>query len=59
MAAIVGIFEAGEGVIGTGRFSTYYSALSALTCMDGVRSQEGATITRPILLSCMKAFIKM
>ena len=32
MAAIVGIFEAGDGVIGTGRIATYYPASLALPC---------------------------
>jgi len=58
MAAPVGILEAGDGVIGTGRISTYYPASSALTCMSGVRSEKRATIIRVILISRMTTFIR-
>ncbi len=40
MAAVVGTFEAGDGVIGTGRFLNFYRKSSALTCMDGVRMRK-------------------
>jgi hypothetical protein len=59
MAALVGILEAGDEVIGTGRISTYYPASSALTCMGGVRSEKRATIIRVILISRMTTFIRV
>jgi hypothetical protein len=36
MVAIVGIFEAEDGVIGIGRILILYLEALALTCIDGV-----------------------